>query len=119
MKCKYAARKFWGLVSLGLLALPGFAIGGIWTAGLIPEQPYVHSTWGYMVLQDTTDPEVINPDNCSIGNNYLVSKDVALAKDMYAMLLAANVSKQKVAYYLHGCVDGYFPAVLHVRIIPD
>ena len=43
MKFRYVAKKLEGLVSIGLLLLPGFAIGGVWTAGLIPEQPYVHS----------------------------------------------------------------------------
>ena len=119
MKFRYVAKKLGGLVSIGLLLLPGFAIGAVWTAGLIPEQPYVHSGLGYFSIQDSGNAEVINPDNCTSEVYYLVSKDTALAKDMYAMLLAANLGGKKVIYYLSGCVDGVYPEVKHLRIAPD
>ena len=119
MKFECFPKKLRGLIFIGFLFLPGFAIGAVWTEGLIPEQPYVHSGLGYFSLQDAANPDVINPDNCTSRNYYLVAKDTALAQDMYAMLLAANLGGKKVKYYLNGCVNGDYPEIHHIRIISE
>lgn len=112
-------RKFGWIMTLGLCLLPGLSLSAVWSPAIYPAEVYLHGSYGYMTLFDPGDPDLINPAGCVYGNYYTIPKDTVLAKEMYAMLLAANISGKKVRYYLDGCADGLWPQVHHLRLSPD
>ena len=57
-----------------------------------------------------------DPDNCGRSDWYVVPDAHEHYKEIYALLLAANVSGQKVLVWVRGCENG-FPKVANAMII--
>jgi hypothetical protein len=62
-----------------------------------------------------THSNQINPDGCASAAHFLLSDTYVKYKEVYALLLAANLSGKKVSISVSGCLQG-FPLIKHVAL---
>lgn len=65
-----------------------------------------------------THSNQINPDGCASNAHFILRDTHPHYKNVYAMLLAANLSGKKVSIGLSGCHEG-FPNIKHVAVYKD
>jgi hypothetical protein len=79
--------------------------------------------WGTMYYQDviriSVDDEIVNPDNCTNPDSYLVSPDIPEngQQRSFSLLLAAQRSSNPVYVYVTGCSSNR-PSISAVRLMP-
>jgi len=96
--------------ALFMLIVSSTQAGDFNSAGNITEVNFWKGHTGVLVVHES----MVNPENCSRSDQYILRENHPFFKEIYSMLLSSHIASQPVRFGLKGCFQG-FPSIVHVK----